>query len=592
MRILRDLPVRRKLYASFGCLVVLLGAVIGIAVWGMSDLGASHRRVSEHVVPQVIAADMTMSAALNMHFSQTAYVLDPKGILAGAPAHTTFEADFHAYLDQLAVLKRVTPPALRHDLAAVVAASDHWAALDRQLWQAVQAGRAQEARTLVLGASNDVNDQLVGALSTYQTDITKVEAQANASFRSTQSSVTWLMVAVGTAAVLVALLLATLIARSLARPLRQLVGAARGIAEGDVKQTVEVRSRDELGETAAAFARMVEYLEEMAAAAERIAAGDLTVQVETRSERDALGHAFARMAEQLRAAIRQVARAADAVGSSSHEMASTSHEAGRAVGEIAQAVGDVASGAERQTRMVEQARSTAEQTGEAAQQAREAATEGVAAAREASEAMEALRASTADVTDAIRELAEKSERIGGIVETITSIAGQTNLLALNAAIEAARAGDQGRGFAVVADEVRKLAEESQQAAASIGALIDEIQAKTQRTVAIVEEGARRTDGGVGVVERARDAFERIGVQIAEVSERTQEIVNATAEVAAVAEQTSASTEEVSASTQQTASSAQQIASSALALEETASQLQGLVAQFTVGSAEDEDEVAA
>ena len=46
----------------------------------------------------------------------------------------------------------------------------------------------------------------------------------------------------------------------------------------------------------------------------------------------------------------------------------------------------------------------------------------------------------------IQGLGEKSQAIGEITETITSIADQTNLLALNAAIEAARAGEAGRAL--------------------------------------------------------------------------------------------------------------------------------------------------
>src|SRR5207302_5108290 len=119
---------------------------------------------------------------------------------------------------------------------------------------------------------------------------------------------------------------------------------------------------------------------------------------------------------------------------------------------------------------------------------------------------QAVRESSAAVTEAIGELASKSEQIGGIVETITGIAGQTNLLALNAAIEAARAGEQGRGFAVVAEEVRKLAEESQRAAASIASLIEQIQGETQKAVEVVEDGAARTEEGVETAAAASDAF--------------------------------------------------------------------------------------
>jgi len=293
--------------------------------------------------------------------------------------------------------------------------------------------------------------------------------------------------------------------------------------------------------------------------------------------------AYNTMREQLSTMIGELSRTASTVSAASQQMASSSEETGRVVNEIVSAVGDVAQGAERQVRMVESAKVSAEETASAAFETRGVAEDGVAAANEASQAMQAVRESTQSVTQAIRDLASKSEQIGGIVETITGIAGQTNLLALNAAIEAARAGEQGRGFAVVAEEVRKLAEESQQAAATIAGLIEAIQQETQKTVAIVEDGARRSEDGAAIVERAREAFLLIGSRIEDVGARVAEIVNATTEVAAVAEQSSASTEQVSASTEQTSASAEEIAASAQELARTAEQLEQLVTRFQLAA---------
>ena len=399
------------------------------------------------------------------------------------------------------------------------------------------------------------------------------------------------------------------VAGRLSRPVREVAEAAERIGEGDLDVTVQARTQDEVGRMADAFGHMAESLRETAHTAEAIAGGDLTRDVTPRSERDVLGRAFAAMTERLRAMVGEVSQTAGTLSHASGELASTSDEAGRAVHEIARAVGDGAGGAEKQVRALESVRTTGEEVSDAARtgaghaegtvraaaHAREVAASGTAAAQSATEAMDAVRASAHDAATTIRDLGERSERIGGIVDTITGIAEQTNLLALNAAIEAARAGEQGRGFAVVAEEVRKLAEESQTAAGTIAELIREIQAETGRAVDAVEAGAARTDQGVETVEQASQAFAAISDGIGDVDRQVAEIaaaieqIEASAErmrsdlgdVAGVAESSSAATEQVSASAQQTSASTQEIAASAQQLADQAARLERLVGQFTV-----------
>jgi methyl-accepting chemotaxis protein len=127
--------------------------------------------------------------------------------------------------------------------------------------------------------------------------------------------------------------------------------------------------------------------------------------------------------------------------------------------------------------------------------------------------------------------------------------------------------------------VRKLAEESQHAAATIAGLVSEVQIDTTRAVEVVESSARQSEESSVIVEQAREAFERIGEQVAGITARVQQIADSAGAISVVAEDASATTEQVSASTEQTSATTQEVAASAQELAATAETLQQIVARF-------------
>lgn len=190
---------------------------------------------------------------------------------------------------------------------------------------------------------------------------------------------------------------------------------------------------------------------------------------------------------------------------------------------------------------------------------------------------------------------ESAVKIKEATALITSIAEQTNLLSLNASIEAARAGEQGRGFAVVAGEIQKLAEESNESAKQIGAIIAHLMEDSEKAVQTMDEvkrvmeeqnenlGKTRDQFAEmhGGVEKTIDGIRSIAGKMEKVDAARTDVVDIVQNLTAIAQENAAGTEEVSASMTEMGESMSRIAENSGELRNIADGMQSEVEVFVL-----------
>lgn len=359
----------------------------------------------------------------------------------------------------------------------------------------------------------------------------------------------------GLGLVVILMLIVYLVARKLTTPLNIAVDVAKKIAIGDLSETVEYVSKDEVGELATAINTMVHSLNVKAQEATQIAQGDLRMQIEVASPQDTMGKAFKLMVDNLNEVLWAVSLAANQVDAGSMQVSDTAQHLSQGSTESAASLEEISSS-------MHQIGSQTKHSADNAVEASRLANEAQRAALTGNERMDNMVVAMADINEA-------GQNISKIIKVIDEIAFQTNLLALNAAVEAARAGQHGKGFAVVAEEVRNLAGRSAKAA--------------EETAHLIEGSVGKTNNGTHIAQKTSEALAEIVAAITKVNVLVAEISEASNEQSQGIAQINLGLGQIDQVVQQSTATAEQSAAASEQLSSQSERLKSMLSRFQLAT---------
>ena len=382
---------------------------------------------------------------------------------------------------------------------------------------------------------------------------------------------------------------------TLQRPIAAITGTMRRIADGDLETTIAGEARgDEIGAMARALgifknnarakieveaqseqqresaeaerrrndeekqaldAEIDHAVTKLAAALERLAAGDISFQIEGK---------FNGRLERLRVDFNlSLQRLRDTMGKITHNVGLIQNN-GR---QMAGSTGELSKRTEQQAASLEQTAAAVDEITATVRGAAERAKEADSIVGDTKRNADESAVVVGNAISAMGRIEEASRKIEQIIDVIEDIAFQTNLLALNAGIEAARAGDAGKGFAVVAQEVRELAQRSGGAAQEIKGLIN--------------SSSEEVATGSTHVKEAGDVLQRISEQIATISQHVNMIATASQEQSAALQEINTSVNYMDQMTQQNAAMVEEATAASHDLANETDDLMVLVRQFRI-----------
>lgn len=522
-------PVRNAGIATKIVAVVLLtstafAAACGLALTGIGELTARNDILFRQDVATLAATAKLRAAVVASHDALIYSVLttDRKwaAILVAQEGEAT---DALAALDGMGSVstRKAQIAKFRDDRGALVQSSD-------KVRRKILAGELRAANEVLLKETQGLADTAFVDVAQLEKDVIADVKRETSDAQTYGQGVRRRVIGLLAACLVLAVVGGWIAARAITRPLRRAVGVLTAVADGDFTQKLDIESKDEVGQLAAAIDVMIGLLRRTFNTI-----GGTVVALATASD--------------------ELARVSGAMSDAASRTANDADSVAAAAAQVSASVESVAAASEELSMSIR----------EVAVQAANAASVAEAGA---------VRAEAAGGT--VSELGDASAKIESVTELIASIAGQTHLLALNATIEAAHAGAVGKGFAVVAQEVKELARQTTDASDDV-----------RRVVGSIQEGSRNAGEAMAdvasVIQEVNENQATIASAVEEQNATTRQIGKDAALAANGSSEIARNIEGVAAAARDTTAGAAQTESAANELAEMASQLRTLLTGFRV-----------